>query len=564
MAYFLKHQKQNNRTYLYVYESFYSPDTKGTKHRFVQSLGSIEKNIANGIDNPEKHYQQLVDSMNAERNAEKVKNSNTLLISDESPCRYLGYFPLAHILNTLDVKEYFDMLQSTRRFHFSIYDVFTSLVFARAVEPCSKLKTYVDVLPYIFKEIDFSYDQCLDGVEFLGSEYERLCEILNVAVDENYGLDTSKGYFDCTNFYFEIDKEDGFRKKGPSKENRKDPIVGMGLLLDANMIPIGMKMYPGNESEKPVLRDIISDLKARNNINSRTIQIADKGLNCARNIIEAKNNCDGYLFSKSVKKLSEKEQNWVLNMNDAYYDVYDKNGELIYKCKSCIDEFEYTYKDDNGKKVTKKVKEKRLVTYNPSLARKHLIEIDRMVDKAKKMCLSQVKKSEFGQSGKYMTITDDEGETIKAKLNEEAIEKDRQLAGYNMLVTSEVKMSDEEIYNAYHNLWRIEESFRNMKSELDARPAFVQKEDTIKGHFFICYATVLLERILQFKIFDSKFSSNEIYDFMRTFKVVKERKGRYINIATKSDFIEALRAKLNHPVTNFYLTEKQISLMHTR
>lgn len=163
-----------------------------------------------------------------------------------------------------------------------------------------------------------------------------------------------------------------------------------------------------------------------------------------------------------------------------------------------------------------------------------------------------------------MTITDDEGETIKATLNEDAIEKDRQLAGYNMLVTSEINMSDEEIYNAYHNLWRIEESFRNMKSELDARPAFVQKEDTIKGHFFICYATVLLERILQFKIFDSKFSSNEIYDFMKSFKVVKERKGRYINIATKTDFIEALRAKLNHPITNFYLTEKQISLMHTR
>ena len=143
-----------------------------------------------------------------------------------------------------------------------------------------------------------------------------------------FSFDTSHTYFDCTNFYFEIDKEDDFRKNGPSKENRKSPIVGMGLLLDANQIPIGMKLYPGNESEKPIIRNIIDDLKKRNNISGKTIQVADKGLNCAENIMHALKAGDGYIFSKSVKKLPEIEKTWLLLDND-YRNVKNNKGKLL-------------------------------------------------------------------------------------------------------------------------------------------------------------------------------------------------------------------------------------------
>ena len=115
-------------------------------------------------------------------------------------------------------------------------------------------------------------------------------------------VDTCRTYFDCTNFYFEIDREDDFRRKGPSKECRRDPIVGL-CLLDANQIPIGMKMYPGNESEKPVLRDVIDGLKERHGFTGRTIQGADKGLNCAENIFSARQNGDGYIFGLRVKSI---------------------------------------------------------------------------------------------------------------------------------------------------------------------------------------------------------------------------------------------------------------------
>jgi len=287
-------------------------------------------------------------------------------------------------------------------------------------------------------------------------------------------LDVSKTYFDCTNFYFEIDREDDFRIKGPSKENKKAPIVGLGLLLDSHQIPIGMKMYPGNESEKPVLRDVINNLKKQNNITGKTIHVADKGLNCIQNIAFSKTNGDGYLFSKSVKGLSEKEKVWVL-LDQDFKEVKDKKGKVLYRYKSCIDKFPYTV-EHKGKKVTVKLTEKRLLTYNPVLAAKKRYEINRMVEKAKSLTLSQAKKNDYGETGKYVNFTDGKGKKATVSINQDAIVKDLKFAGYNLLVTSEIEMTDQDIYNTYNNLWRIEESFKIMKSDLDARPVFLQEE----------------------------------------------------------------------------------------
>lgn len=174
------------------------------------------------------------------------------------------------------------------------------------------------------------------------------------------------------------------------------------------------------------------------------------------------------------------------------------------------------------------------------------------------------KKNEYGECGKYVKFTDENGEQANVTINEKAIEKDRLLAGYNLLVTSEIKMNDQEIYDAYHNLWRIEESFRIMKSELDARPVYLQKENSIKGHFLICYVAVLLERLLQFKILKDKYSTSVIYEFIRNFNVVMLNDNKYINLSKTSSFIKDLSVILNQPLTNYYLTAKQIKLMHTR
>ena len=505
MAYFLKKTKRNDRLYLSIYESFYSPETKNTRHKSFRKIGFVDALIEQGIDDPISHFQKEVNELNSKRETEKCR-INFQQISDISPELCLGYVPIAKILNMLDVKEHFGYLSSSRKFEFDVYDVFSALVYARVVAPLSKHQTFHDILPKLYVQKNFSYDQLLEGLEFMGEEYEKLVEILTVATDDNFILDSSRSYFDCTNYYFEIDKESTLQKRGPSKENRKDPIVGMGLLLDAQMLPVGMKIFPGNESEKPVMRDLIHDLKSRNNIKGRTIQIADKGLNCAKNIIEAIDNGDGYLFSKSVKTLPERKRQWVL-LDDGFETVFDQNGEPVYKIKECIDTFTYSYKNDYGNVITRNIKEKRTVTYNFSLAKKKLMEINRMIEKAKAHRACQAKKEEYGESSKYMQFLDDQGKSIKPQLNQKAIDKDKELAGYNMLVTSEINMSSKDVYNAYHQLWQIEESFRIMKTELDARPVYLQKENRIKGHFFICYTAVLLSRILQFKILENKIFS---------------------------------------------------------
>lgn len=525
-------------------------------------MGYVHELQNSGIDDPISFFGDEVKKLNQElrlkKQTEKVRQ-----ISMESPEKFLGYFPLKNLNDSLGCKNFLDLMQTATDFKFNVSDMMSALIYARTVQPCSKLKTYEEVIPKLFESYDFSLDQLYSGLEYIGSEYEKVIEIYNHQITQKYQLDTSHTYFDCTNFYFEIDREDSFRLKGPSKENKKEPIVGLGLLLDANQIPIGMKMYPGNESEKPVIRSIIDDLKQRNHISGRTIQVADKGLNCFANIHHALKTGDGYIFSKSVKTLPETEKIWVLLEND-YVDIRNSKGELLYRIKECTDDFSYTFTDASGRRKSVKLPEKRVVTFNPKLAEKQKYEINRQVEKARKLKACQAKRSEYGDSSKYVTFisTDKKGEKsdgkVKVEINETAIENAKKLAGYNMLVTSETTMPASEIYAAYHNLWRIEESFRIMKSQLDARPVYLQKQETITGHFLICYLAVLLVRILQIHVLKDNYGSEEIFDFIRDFRVAKISDRKYINLTRNSTFIKNFSVQTGLPLTSYFLGNTEI------
>lgn len=565
MSYFLKKTNNKKGTYLQIYESYYDPERKCGAHKSYRPIGYVHELIEKGINDPISFYSEEVKKLNQEHKKEKKINKSQQ-ISCSSPEKLLGYFPMKNLNDSLGVKKYIDLMQTATDFRFNVADMISALVYSRLVHPCSKSKTYDEVLPKLFENSDFSLDQLYSGLEYIGSEYEKIIEIYNHQINQKYKFDTFNSYFDCTNFYFEIDKEDDFRKKGPSKENCKDPIVGLGLLLDAHQIPIGMKLYPGNKSEKPVLRDIIDELKQRNNISGKTIHVADKGLNCINNILHTLKEGDGYIFSKSVKVLPKTEQTWVLLNND-YIDIKDKNGNLKYRIKECIDDFPYEYTESSGRKRKVILREKRVATFNPKLAEKQIIEINRQVEKAKVLKASQAKKSEFGDSAKYVSFipADKEGnktgDKVKIEINEAAIEKAKKLAGYNMMVTSELSMSSSEIYAAYHNLWRIEESFRIMKSQLDARPVYLQKQDTITGHFLICYLAVLLTRIVQIHILKDKHGTEEIFEFVRDFRVAQVSERKYINLTRSSDFIKALAEKTELPLTSYFLNNTDITKM---
>lgn len=563
MSYFLKKTNNKKGTYLQIYESYYDPACKCGAHRSYKPLGYVHELQEKGISDPITFYKEEIKKLNQELQ-QKKQSKKAQQISNDSPEKFLGYFPLKNLNDALGCKGYLNLMQTATDFRFNVFDMMASLIYARVVQPCSKSKTFEQVIPKLFEHYDFSLDQLYAGLGYIGSEYEKIIEIYNHQIAQVYPFDASHTYFDCTNFYFEIDREDDFRLKGPSKENKKEPLVGMGLLLDANQIPIGMKMYPGNESEKPVIRNIIDDLKQRNHISGRTIQIADKGLNCFNNILHALKAGDGYIFSKSVKQLPETEKTWVLLEND-YVDIKNRNGELLYRMKDCVDDFNYTYTDEAGHKRTIKLTEKRIVTFNPKLAEKQRYEINRQVEKARNLRASEAKKADYGDSAKYVTFitADKKGQKtdgkIKVEINERAIENAKRLAGYNMLVTSEIHMSSSAIYAAYHNLWRIEESFRIMKSHLDARPVYLQKKETITGHFLICYLAVLLTRILQIHILKNQYGTEEIFDFIRDFRIVKISDRKYINLTRSSSFIKDFTDLTGLPLTSYFLGNGEIN-----
>lgn len=303
MAYFLKKSNYKEGTYPQIYESFYDPERKGGAHRSYKALGYVHELQAKGIDDPISFYQEEVIKLNQEFQAAKVAKKSKQ-ISNNSPEKLIGYFPMKNINDKLSVKKYVDLMQTATDFRFNVFDMMSALVYARLVHPCSKSKTYDEVIPKLFDSYDFSLNQLYDGLEYIGCEYEKIIQ-----------------------------------------------------------------------SEKPVIRNIIAELKKRNSVSGRTIQIADKGLNCAENIFHALKNGDGYIFSKSVKQLPEIEKTWVLLPND-YQDVKNANGEVMYPIKEYVDEFEYKFKDSNtGKEKKFKITEKRIVTYNPKLAKNKFMKL---------------------------------------------------------------------------------------------------------------------------------------------------------------------------------------------
>lgn len=529
-----------------MYETFWDKDRKQARTKCVKSFGYVDELKSESIPDPISYYKKLV-AMEEKKRLDDLNDSTRPRAFEEIIEKNAGYFLLRSLIEELDIKEVVDILSSVKQYQFSVYDMLTQLIYARVIEPCSKSKTVSSIFPLLFDCAPISENQLYDGLFFVGSSYEKYIELFNHQYEKLFPRKLSTCFFDCTNYYFEIDIPKDDKQKGPSKENKHEPIIGQALLLDEDLVPLSMRMFPGNQSEKPHLRSVIEEMKSRCKVTGKTVQVADKGLNCARNIYAAvKEACDGYIFSKSVhgRNLSKVEKNWVLLEDDfanKYTCYYDDNGNMTHKIKSCVDTFKYSFKetdDDTGeiRTVSFSVKEKRIVSFNPALAEKQKSEIMKEIQKATSyVTCKDITKEELGDSAKYISVKsiDNNGKKIKPEitLNDEKIKEDMSLAGYNMIVTSETNMSPEDIYHTYHRLWKIEESFRITKSFLDARPVYVQKRETIYGHFLICYLSLFLLRVLEIKCFKNAVSTYDIITFIRDFRVAKKDSSTYINLS---------------------------------
>lgn len=554
MAYFLKQTKQGDRIYLQISETTYNNVTKKSSNRVYQKLGYLDALISEEMPDPIAFYKAKIVKMN--KKLEQQKAEESILKIAEDPTRNIGYFLVKALVNTLKLSDEMELMNRVHDYNFNMAAFVEALTYSRIVEPCSKLKTYTDIFPYLYEKYDLSLDQIYSGLDFVGSRYSQFIEILNYRINKTFSRDTKYTYFDCTNYYFEIDLEKDDKQKGPSKENRHDPIIGQALLLDGEGIPLGMKMYAGNKSEKPMLKKLIDEIKRTHNLSGKTVHVADKGLNSGENIHQTLKDGNGYIYSQSVMQLDEKERKWVLSPYD-YEDVKDNSGNLLYRIKACVDNFPIWINTEDGKKERVLLKQKRVVTFNPSLAEKERIEINKQIDKAINLSHSQAKKEEYGDSSKYVKFVDSDGNKADIIINEDKIKKDLELAGYNLLVTSELKMSKREVYRVYHNLWKIEDTFRVLKSELDARPVYLQNKERIYGHFLICYYGVTLLRLLETKIFKDTFNIYDIINLIRNLKILKG-KDKNTNLSKATKNINTLTQKYDFNIDNFYLTDNDV------
>ena len=570
MRYFLKKTTPSKKgVYLQIYRTNYVPG-KGNQNKSYKALGYVDELKAKGIEDPIEYAKGLINELNGQHKLLKEKQ-----IGDASTSKNAGYFLAKAMFDALDMDRDLNIVASSYKSQYEFAKFLRSLTYAQIVDPGSKLKMYRDIIPNLYGAERYTYDQILDGVNFMGGDFHKYIEVINHHISKRYERNLGIGYFDCTNYYFEIDEEDEYRRKGPSKENRHGPIIGQSLLLDADMIPLDMELYPGNESERPYLRGRIEDMKARNGVSGRVIQVADKGLNCARNIYAAVMEAnDGYIFSKSVhgRSLSDAERKWVLLDDDGankWTVVKDESGHVKYRYKECVDEFEYKCKIDPADKREAKfrVREKRIVTYSPKLASKQRREIMRMVERLQsKITYKEAVREELGDSVKYVNLEAKtiEGERVKiaTSLDQKKVDEDLAFAGYNLLVTSETSAPTVEIYKANHNLWRIEQSFRVMKTCLEARPVFVSDTNTIFGHFLVVYYALVIMRLLELKIFEDKIAIEQLFDFIRGYRVTENYDGSFINNATDTSTYRKIKDKLClSKLGNVYLSRRDLDLL---
>lgn len=567
MAYFLrKTMRKNGDIYYQIYDSYYSAEERKNKNRSVEKLGLLSRLRREGESDSEceQRLRGMVSERERDRNGKQAKQ-----IDDSDDMVNYGYFLLERMVRHLDVRKQIDLLTLGSRIRFSLSDVLFPLADARVIDPCSKWKTFAEVFPLMYEDPTkkISLSQMYSGVCFLGTVVQDVVDILNAAIDKRFGRSLDRVYFDCTNYYFEIDCESGIRRRGPSKENRTSPIVSMALLLDSDLIPYQMEIFPGNESEKPRLPRTLDRIREEKGKESKIIQVADKGLNCAENIRKCGKN-DGYIFSKAPKMMADKDLEWVFD-EKGWTDVMDKNGEVSYRYKSVTDVYDYEFKDENGKTVKFTKAEKRVATFNPSLRKKQAIELTRQYDKAmKKTASAQIKEAVGGKNAKMISVdavskkTGEELEDAQIVLsgNKEKLEHDLKLAGYNILVTSEVAMKESEIYDVYHKLWNIERTFRMMKTQLAARPAFVSTDDGIRGHFLTCYTSIVLLRLLEKKVFSDEFTVEEIIEYIKKARAFRLGDNDYCNLLKRKDaaISEYIQKRTELPLLNKRLTDSKI------
>lgn len=546
----VKMYKSGLKTHIRVVEGY--RENGKVKQRTIKSFGFLE-------DQPNKdEFMQKVKEFddNFSLSKKAKKDSYTRLFNEcdfNKPVNY-GYKFLESIYNSLKLEEYFNNQYS--KAEYNLNEIFKYLVIQRILNPDSKRSTFFKKDNYYNLSCDFELADIYRALTKFDDLKIDMQKYLNDRIKENIGRNGEYAYYDVTNYYFEIDTPDdnGLRQRGVSKEHRVDPIVQMGLFIDDNALPISMSLFKGNTADTKTLQPVMKEIKQNYNL-KRLIVVADKGLNSSLNINYIINNNDGYVVSQILKGKKGKRY------QDRLFDdsLYTYNQNRTFKYQEFIEDYEIINKD--GIKETKKRKVLIYWKYEDAIleAKKRDDKLGRALNSLKNNAYAI--KHTYEQYIKEIHSVVDTGEiadNTARGIDEEKVALDAKYDGYFCIITSETDYDYKKILEVYSSLWRIEESFRITKNDLDARPVYVSTESHINGHFIICFVALLIIRLLQYKM-NYSLSVERIVRALNTSNCLIEENGS-IHILqntinkeeTIEDYIKILEAyKVNIPFERY-------------
>lgn len=502
----------------------------------------------------------------------------------------IGYAYLKKIFQDLDIYSVLKNKQYSTNIEYSLSKACELLIYSRIIDPGSIKYTYEHKTQF-FEPFDLSLDDLYRSLRPMLDCKEDIFKTIWNNTKDKYNRDASTSYYDCTNYYFEIEYDDedikdkngniiqkGLRKRGPEKNHRPDPIVEMGLLLDNKGFPISYNLFSGNTSEKETLVPEIHNIKRRHNID-KVIVVADRGLNCSDNMIKTagldldKENRDGYIYGQSVRGSDQEFKEWVLKEDYITDNIIDDDGnEIKFIHKSRIyPKKMYVTRDDlgltengNKRRQSVTVDQKQMVYYSQKYADKQRRDRQMVIDKAKDLINNPgnyTRATSYGAAGYVNNIKFDKktgavSDGCELSLNQEKIDEDAKYDGYYSIVTSEEHLSDIELRNIYRSLAKIEETFKITKSEFNARPVNVRLEDHIDAHFLIYFISLVIIRLLQSEI-NNKYTIKNILEKIKNFKCTHETGNIYKFIGYKPE-IQYLNRKLELNMDKKYETRENI------
>ncbi len=524
--------------------------------RVYENIGNMDKLKQRAGDmNPLEWLDNYVKELNLKNKEEKlpviITKDPTRLIDKNCHCSFnVGYLFLECIYYKLGLNKIANKIQDKYKFQFDLNDILSKLIFSRIIYPASKLKT-LELSKKFIEQPNFEYQHIERALPIISKEMDFIQSELYKNTKKYCKRNNRILYYDCTNYYFEIEEEDDFRKYGKSKENRPNPLVQMGLFMDGDAIPLAFNITPGNTNEQETLQPL--ELKILEDFNlAKFVVCTDAGLESNEN--RKFNNIEGRFFitTQSLKKMKKHLKEWSLDLtkgwklpgSDKVYDI-SKLREEDELMKNFYDDTFYKERwiNENG------IEQRLIVTYSVKYQEYQRKIREGQIQRALKLIETNPKKigkAKQNDPKRFITTinTTKDGEVAEEKhfeINQDIINQEAMYDGLYAVCTN-LEDPVEEIVKVNHSLWEIEESFRIMKSEFKSRPVFHRKEDMIKAHFTTCFLALIVYRYLE-KELNQKYTVTEIIDTLKEMNMKLENKDSYIPNYTRTDLTDDLHDK---------------------